>query len=104
MKNKAVRLLGQIKKETTRNVAKPYRFRHAGRIDKYFRTKDEAETFQSNYSEQEAKVGVDKVARSFIRKNHLKKFRDMVKSLPTNYHRKRYSLINVMLLIEGKVP
>tara|TARA_R110002153_G_scaffold157491_3_gene309501 strand:- start:2948 stop:3577 length:630 start_codon:yes stop_codon:yes gene_type:complete len=51
-----------------------------------------------------AELDVHKVARSFIRKNHLKKFRDMVKSLPTNYHRKRYSLINVMLLIEGKVP
>jgi|GEM_PF-5339730 len=59
MKNKAAQLLGRIKKESTRNTTKPYRFRHAGRIDKYFRTKDDAETFQSNYSEQEARVGVD---------------------------------------------
>ena len=51
-----------------------------------------------------AQLDVHKVAKSFIRKNHLENFRDMVESLPTNYHRKRYSLINVMLFVEGNVP
>ena len=41
-------------------------------------------------------LDVHKVVKSFIRKNHLNKFRNMVESLPKNYHRKRYSLINVI--------
>ena len=54
-----IRLLGRIKKESARNKTKPYRFRHAGRVDKYFRTQAEAEAFQTSYSEQESKLGVD---------------------------------------------
>ena len=51
-----------------------------------------------------AQLDVHKVVRSYIRKNHLEEFREMVESLPANYHRKRYSLINVMLFAEEKVP
>ena len=54
-----IRLLGRIKKESARNKTKSYRFRHAGRVDKYFRTQAEAEAFQTSYSEQESKLGVD---------------------------------------------
>ena len=49
-------------------------------------------------------INVHKEAKSFIRKNHQTQFRNMVNSLPNNYHRKRYSLINVMLFIEGETP
>ena len=51
-----------------------------------------------------AQLDVHKVVRSYIRKNHLEEFCEMVESLPANYHRKRYSLINVMLFVEGEVP
>lgn len=49
-------------------------------------------------------IDVHKVARQYLRKNHLKEYREMVDSLPQNFHRKRYSLINVMRFLEGTVP
>ena len=49
-------------------------------------------------------LNAHKVARQHIRKNHLKEYREIVDSLPQNFHRKRYSLINVMRFLEGSVP
>lgn len=49
-------------------------------------------------------LNVHKLAKQHIKKNHLKEYREMVDSLPQNFHRKRYSLINVMRFLEGSVP
>ena len=59
LKQIRVKLLGKIKKESTRNKAKPYRYRFGGFIDKYFSTLNEAKAFQRDFSEKEARLGVD---------------------------------------------
>jgi len=59
LKQTQVKLLGKIKKESTRNKTKPFRYRFGGFIDKYFSTLDEAKAFQRDFSEKEARLGVD---------------------------------------------
>ncbi|MFL2833433.1 MAG: tyrosine-type recombinase/integrase [Coraliomargaritaceae bacterium] len=59
LKQTQVNLLGKIKKESTRNKTKPFRYRFGGFIDKYFSTLDEAKAFQRDFSEKEARLGVD---------------------------------------------
>ena len=54
-----LKLLGRIKHEPSKNKSNSYRFRHAGRVDKFFPTLSEAEAFQRNYSQAKAKVGID---------------------------------------------
>lgn len=57
--SRELKLLGRIKKEPSKNKSNPFRFRHAGRVDKFFLTLSEAQEFQFNYSQAKAKVGVD---------------------------------------------
>ena len=59
IKQTHVKLLGKIKEESTRNKTKPFRYRFGGFIDKYFSTLDEAKAFQRDFSEKEARLGVD---------------------------------------------
>ena len=63
--------MGKIKKESTRNKAKPYRYRFGGFIDKYFSTLNEAKAFQRDFSEKEARLGVD-TAKLFVNTDLLK--------------------------------